>query len=189
MTDRAREILRKHNLGAAAGGPVLAAVAEALSTPAMIDAPVRADLRDRAEFLCDRLDEFAHVVDSETAHREFYGHVAPALARLRWSLDTSRAVDEREVVALEPGFEAEYDDSDNSFTIRWPDASWLVTWANGKIVASAGVTLDSRAVDEPTDAMFEAGMKAWRANKGVNCPQVSVRAIYRAMRAAQGERT
>ena len=39
-----------------------------------------------------------------------------------------------ERVALEEGFECEFDDSDNSFTIRWPDGSYLVTWASGKEV-------------------------------------------------------
>jgi hypothetical protein len=39
-------------------------------------------------------------------------------------------------IELTPGFECDYDDSDNSFTVRWPNCHWLVAFSNGKIVTS-----------------------------------------------------
>lgn len=48
------------------------------------------DLYTEGEFLCERLREFEHVVDSETSYREFCGHIAPALARLEAALALAR---------------------------------------------------------------------------------------------------
>lgn len=42
----------------------------------------------QARFLCDRLDDFSIQHDGEETAREYYGHVAPALARLKQTLDS-----------------------------------------------------------------------------------------------------
>jgi len=47
-------------------------------------------MADAAQFLCDRLDELDFSQDMESFARDFHGHVAPALSRLKGSFAAER---------------------------------------------------------------------------------------------------
>ena len=59
----------------------------ALASPA----PAEPGWRDAALILLARLHDFEQYLDSEDASREFYGHVSPAVARLRTMLAAAPA--------------------------------------------------------------------------------------------------
>ena len=78
-------ITRNHNPMAGEADKAAAAVIAAAM------AADKADLREGVSFLLDRLDDFANDIQAEHEAREYHGHVAPAVARLRQALETPHA--------------------------------------------------------------------------------------------------
>jgi hypothetical protein len=73
---------------------------------------------------------------------------------------------QNEVFELAPGFECEYDDSDNSFTVRWPNRHWLVAFSSGKIVCSWAGNVEVPKTEWPTTAQGTEAQRAETVEQG-----------------------
>lgn len=79
-TYHGRPVSNEYLLSDATGGQIFLRCARAALTAANSRAQV---IRAEAQFLIDRLDEFAPDIDTANNERDFYGHVEPSIARLR----------------------------------------------------------------------------------------------------------